>query len=78
MILFDSHCHLDDQIYDKDIEAVIKRMNEAGVDPFMVERTVGRTLPTKMMSVYNQASYESERIKAMEKLTTHIKEVLDG
>ena len=56
----------------------VTRMNDAGVDPFVAERTIGHTLPTKMMSVYNQASYESERIKAMEKLTTHIKEVLDG
>jgi TatD DNase family protein len=31
MKLFDSHCHLDDRAYDRDIDAVIKRMNDAGV-----------------------------------------------
>jgi TatD DNase family protein len=48
MILFDSHCHLDDQIYDKDIEAVIKRMNEAGVVGAMI---VGTTRSRSIKSV---------------------------
>ena len=39
MILFDSHCHLDDKIYDKDIDAVLKRMNEAGVVGAMIVGT---------------------------------------
>lgn len=31
MKLFDSHCHLDDRVYDKDIDEVIKRAKNAGV-----------------------------------------------
>lgn len=31
MKLFDSHCHLDDHCYDKDIDRVIKRQQQAGV-----------------------------------------------
>ena len=31
MKLFDSHCHLDDRVYDKDIDEVIKRTNKASV-----------------------------------------------
>ena len=31
MKLFDSHCHLNDRAYDKDIDAVIKRAHDAGV-----------------------------------------------
>jgi integrase len=56
----------------------VTRMNDVGVDPFVAERTIGHTLPTKMMSVYNQASYETERIDAMERLTVHIREVIHG
>ena len=36
MKLFDSHCHLDDRSYDKDIDAVIKRANDAGVEKMMI------------------------------------------
>lgn len=36
MKLFDSHCHLDDRSYDKDIEAVIARAHENGVIKMMV------------------------------------------
>ncbi|MDL1987174.1 MAG: TatD family hydrolase, partial [Deltaproteobacteria bacterium] len=39
MKLFDSHCHLDDRIYDKDIDDVIKRANEAGVSAMMIVGT---------------------------------------
>jgi hypothetical protein len=35
-------------------------------------------LPTAMMIVYNQATYENERIDAMERLTAHIQEVVHG
>ncbi|MCK4470117.1 MAG: TatD family hydrolase, partial [Desulfobacterales bacterium] len=38
MKLFDSHCHLNDSVYDKDIDAVIKRAHDAGVAACM---TVG-------------------------------------
>jgi TatD DNase family protein len=41
MRLFDSHCHLDDSVYDKDIDEVIDRMRSADVDSAMI---VGTTL----------------------------------
>ncbi len=39
MKLFDSHCHLDDRLYDKDIDEVIKRANDAGVAAAMIVGT---------------------------------------
>jgi TatD DNase family protein len=36
MKLFDSHCHLDDRVYDKDIDKVMERMNDAGVAAAMI------------------------------------------
>jgi len=54
----------------------VTRMNEVGVDPFTAERTIGHVLPTAMMVVYNQATYENERVDAMERLTAHIQEVV--
>lgn len=41
MKLFDSHCHLDDRAFDKDLDDVIHRMHAAGVDSAM---TIGTTL----------------------------------
>ena len=41
MKLFDSHCHLDDRAFDKDLDDVIRRMREAGVASAM---TIGTTL----------------------------------
>lgn len=41
MKLFDSHCHLDDSVYDKDLHEVIHRMHSANVDSAMI---VGTTL----------------------------------
>ena len=41
MRLFDSHCHLDDRAYDKDLDDVIHRMHDAGVVSAM---TIGTTL----------------------------------
>lgn len=41
MRLFDSHCHLEDRAFDKDMDEVIHRMHAAGVDSAM---TVGTTL----------------------------------
>ena len=38
MQLFDSHCHLDDKSYDKDVDKVIERANDNGVSAIM---TVG-------------------------------------
>jgi TatD DNase family protein len=40
MRLFDSHCHLDDKAYDKDLDDVIHRMHDAGVVSAM---TIGTT-----------------------------------
>ena len=56
----------------------VTRMNEVGIDPFVAERTIGHTLPTKMMAVYNRAVFEAERANAMERLTAHIEEVIHG
>jgi TatD DNase family protein len=36
MKLFDSHCHLDDRIYDKDFKDVLSRANNAGVSRIMI------------------------------------------
>ena len=36
MKLFDSHCHLDDKTYDQDLEAVLKRADQAGVAACLV------------------------------------------
>jgi TatD DNase family protein len=39
MKLFDSHCHLNDRAYDKDIDAVVKRAHDAGVATCMIVGT---------------------------------------
>lgn len=39
MKLFDSHCHLDDRSYEKDIDAVIERSQNAGVGAAMIVGT---------------------------------------
>ena len=39
MKLFDSHCHLDDRVYDKDLNKVIKRANETGVAAIIIVGT---------------------------------------
>jgi len=39
MKLFDSHCHLDDRAFDGDIDAVVQRMNAAGVAAAMIVGT---------------------------------------
>ena len=36
MKLFDSHCHLDDRVYDKDFKVVLSRAKSAGVSKIMV------------------------------------------
>lgn len=36
MKLFDSHCHLDDKVYYKDMDEVLKRADEAGVKKIML------------------------------------------
>jgi len=54
MKLFDSHCHLDDKIYNNDIEWVIKHMEDAGLVGAMI---VGTTLDrsTKALSIAESA-----------------------
>jgi len=39
MKLFDSHCHLDAGVYDKDIDEVITRANDTGVEAMMIVGT---------------------------------------
>jgi TatD DNase family protein len=48
MKLFDSHCHLNDRAYDKDIDAVIKRAHDAGVTACM---TVGTDKASSIKAV---------------------------
>ena len=36
MKLFDSHCHLDDKVFRKDLDAVIQRAGEAGVEAMLI------------------------------------------
>ncbi len=36
MILFDSHCHLNDPVYGRDMDAIVKRAAQAGVTSVMV------------------------------------------
>jgi len=38
--LFDSHCHLDDKSFDRDIGAVLSRAGRAGVKAYMVASRV--------------------------------------
>lgn len=54
MKLFDSHCHLDDKIYNNDIEWVIKHMKDAGLVGAMI---VGTTLDrcAKALSIAESA-----------------------
>jgi len=43
MKLFDSHCHLDDRSYQKDIAAVLDRARKAGVEKIMVVGTTHKS-----------------------------------
>jgi len=43
MKLFDSHCHLDDNSYSRDLDAVIKRAHSAGVTRLMTIGVNGKT-----------------------------------
>jgi len=52
------------------------RMNDNGVEPFIVERVLNHTLEG-VMAVYNKAEYERERIEALQILESHILAVLD-
>ncbi len=48
MKLFDSHCHLDDGVYDPDFEAVLERARNAGVSAMMI---AGINLKTSQKAV---------------------------
>jgi integrase len=50
-------------------------MNEEGVQPFIVERTIGHSLQG-LMKVYNQADYEEERINAIISLESRVKRIV--
>jgi TatD DNase family protein len=54
--LFDSHCHLDDDAFDHDLEAVLHRAEQAGVRHAMV---VGITLDSSEKAVRLADRYES-------------------
>lgn len=54
MILFDSHCHLDDQLFDGDIDAVIQRMQAANVAAAMI---VGTTRQRSIKAVSIAETY---------------------
>jgi Tat protein secretion system quality control protein TatD with DNase activity len=43
--LFDSHCHLDDRAFDKDLNDIIHRIHDVGVASVMtISTTLGRYL----------------------------------
>jgi TatD DNase family protein len=48
MKLFDSHCHLDDQVYDPDFESVLQRARHTGVSAMMI---AGINLKTSQKAV---------------------------
>lgn len=48
MKLFDSHCHLDDRIYDPDFDSVLQRARNAGVSAMMI---AGINLETSQKAV---------------------------
>lgn len=48
MKIFDSHCHLDDKTYAKDLDAVIERAHYAGVSRMM---TIGVDKKTSVLAV---------------------------
>ncbi|MCP4117119.1 MAG: TatD family hydrolase [Desulfobacteraceae bacterium] len=48
MRLFDSHCHIDDPVFDDDFEAMLTRADEAGVHAMMI---AGVTLATSERSI---------------------------
>lgn len=54
MRIFDSHCHLDDKVYDNDIMSVIERAADAGVTAMMV---VGITLKSSHKAVNMAAAH---------------------
>jgi len=55
MKLFDSHCHLDDRSFQKDIDFVIQRARDAGVDASMV---VGITEKSSLKAIELAETWE--------------------
>lgn len=55
MKLFDSHCHLDDKAYDRDIDDVVLRAREAGVERIMC---AGVTLKSSKKAVALTEKYK--------------------
>ena len=55
MKLFDSHCHLDDSVYDPDFELVLQRAGNAGVSAMMV---VGVNLKTSQKAAVLSGAYK--------------------
>lgn len=55
MKLFDSHCHLDDSVYDPDFELVLQRAGNAGVSAMMV---VGVNLKTSQKAEELSGAYK--------------------
>jgi TatD DNase family protein len=87
MKLFDSHCHLDDSVYDPDFEPVLERARNAGVSAMMI---AGINLKTSKKAVVlseahtgifasvgfhpHDASEAGESaVEALEKLASHPK-----
>jgi TatD DNase family protein len=56
MKLFDSHCHLDDSVYDPDFESVLERARNAGVLAMMI---AGINLKTSKKAVALAESHEA-------------------
>jgi TatD DNase family protein len=56
MILFDSHCHLDDKCYDSDLHDVIDRAENENVKAMML---VGVDIKTSLKAVEIAGSYEN-------------------
>ncbi|MBI5593988.1 MAG: TatD family hydrolase [Deltaproteobacteria bacterium] len=55
MKLFDSHCHLDDSVYDPDFEPVLERARNAGVSAMMI---AGINLKTSQKAVALSEAHE--------------------
>ncbi|MCA9119338.1 MAG: TatD family hydrolase [Planctomycetaceae bacterium] len=56
MRLFDTHCHLDDEQFDSDRQAVLSRAADAGVETILA---VGTTVGSSVQSVGLAAQYKS-------------------
>lgn len=56
MNLFDSHCHIDDKCYDKDLDAVFDRANKAGVTALAI---VGIDTDTSRKAIRIARAYDN-------------------